>query len=170
MMVKATLLSGAIATLVLGSVPMVTAAPVVAQTTEAAPLETMTVTDEQIESFATAYEAIESIQAVTQIAMVAAVESEGLTVEEFNEIAQAQAAPEAEATVSPEQTEQFTAATEQVVALQSAAESEIAAAIQATGLTVDEFEQIFELAQQDPSLQEQIIQRLEPLPAETPAE
>jgi len=48
-----------------------------------------------------------------------------------------------------------------VTAIQTDVQAEMQAAIQAEDLTIAEFEQIFAMAQQDPALQQQIIQRLE---------
>lgn len=54
------------------------------------------------------------------------------------------------------------AAVEQVAAIQADVRGEITAAIEAENLTVGEFEQILLMVQQDPGLQEQINQRLQP--------
>ena len=54
------------------------------------------------------------------------------------------------------------AAVEQVSAIQSDARDEAVAAIQAERFTIGEFEQILLMAQQNPTLQEQINQRLQP--------
>ena len=60
-----------------------------------------------------AYEAIQTIQQAVQADLVAAVEAQGLTVDDYNAIAASQQSPEAAAEVPPEQAEQFSAAAEQ---------------------------------------------------------
>ncbi|MGB3517084.1 MAG: DUF4168 domain-containing protein [Elainellaceae cyanobacterium] len=117
------------------------------------------VSDSQIDSFVNAYQSIQQVQSQAQQDMIAALEAEGLTVEEFQMIAQAQQSPEA-SSVSPEQAEQLAAATEQISTIETSAQEDIQLAIQAEGLTPEEFNQILTLVQQDPALQEQINQQL----------
>ena len=117
------------------------------------------VSDSQIDSFVSAYQSIQQVQSQAQQEMIAALEAEGLTVEEFQMIAQAQQSPEA-SSVSPEQAEQLAAAAEQISTIEASAQQDIQLAIQAEGLTPEEFNQILTLVQQDPALQEQINQQL----------
>ncbi|MFQ4140133.1 DUF4168 domain-containing protein [Nodosilinea sp. PGN35] len=124
---------------------------------QAAPVE---VSETQIDRFASAYQAIQSIQQAVQADLVAAVEATGLTVDDYNAIAESQQSPEAVAEVPAEQAEQFAAAAEQVATLREGARSEMQAAIAAEDLTVEEFEQILTQAQQDPALQQAIAERL----------
>lgn len=123
--------------------------------------EPMEVSEEQIDQFASAYQALQTIQESSQAEMVEVIEAEGLTVEEFEAIAQGQQDPAAtQAEVSPEQVEQFSTVYEQVDTIRTNARAEMQSAIQAQGLSVEEFEQILAMAQQDPALQEEINQRL----------
>lgn len=124
---------------------------------QAAPVE---VSETQIDRFVSAYQAIQTIQQSVQAELVAAVEAEGLTVDDYNAIAEAQQSPETVAEVAPDQAAQFAAAVEQVVALREAAREEMQAAIVAEDLSIDEFEQIMAQAQQDPTLQAKIAERL----------
>lgn len=121
-----------------------------------APIE---VSESQINRFANAYRAIQTIQQVTQAELVAAVEAEGLTVDDYNAIAQSQQSPDV-AEIPAEQAEQFAAAATQVATLRQAAREDMQAAILAEELTITEFEQILAQAQQDPALQEAIVERL----------
>ncbi|MEO1069030.1 MAG: DUF4168 domain-containing protein [Cyanobacteria bacterium J06638_6] len=158
-MKTSTLLKGLLAaTLILGA----PAAAVAQEQTEPAPSQAapVEVSETQIDSFVSAYQAIQNIQQAVQPEIVAAVEAEGLTVDDYNTIAAAQQSPDAAAEVDPAQAEQFAAATEQIAELQAAAGQEMRAAIEAEDLTVDEFDQILALAQQDPDLQQAITERL----------
>jgi len=118
------------------------------------------VTEEQLDRFANAYQAVQEIQIEAQAEMAAAIEGEGLTVEEFNTIAQTMQSPAA-SEIPSQQAEPFMAAAEQVATIQASVPDEIAAAIQAENMTLGEFEQILIMAQQDPGLQQQINQRLQ---------
>ncbi|MGB3203069.1 MAG: DUF4168 domain-containing protein [Nodosilinea sp.] len=133
-----------------------TPTPAEAAPSDVAPIE---VSESQIDRFANAYRAIQAIQQATQAELVAAVEAEGLTVNDYNAIAESQQSPDA-AEVPAEQAEQFAAAAAQVDTLRAGAREEMQAAIAAEELTVEEFEQILAQAQQDPTLQEAIVERL----------
>lgn len=158
---KAILVSSSIATVLFGSISAALTAPVLAQTPMPEQPQPINITDEQLDSFANAYMEIVTIRNESQAEIVAAVESEGLTPEEFQAIATMQNSPEGISGVPPEQTEQYMAAAEAVTTIQTEAETDMQTAIQAEDLTVAEFEQIFAMAQEDPTLQQQIIQRLE---------
>jgi len=160
-MKKAILVSSSIATVLVGSLSAAWAAPSVAQAPVPAQSEPLNITDEQLDSFANAYLEIVAIQDESQAEVVAAVEAEGFTVEEFQAIAETLNSPEGAVAIPPEQEEQFISAAEAVTAIQTDVQAEMQAAIQAEDLTIAEFEQIFAMAQQDPDLQQQIIQRLE---------
>ncbi|MGG6240076.1 DUF4168 domain-containing protein [Nodosilinea sp. AN01ver1] len=133
-------------------------APAPAQSEQPAPA--MEVSEGQIDRFVSAYQAIQTIQQAVQAELVAAVEAEGLTVDDYNAIAESQQSPEAAAEVPAEQAEQFAAAAQQVATLREGAREEMQAAIVAEELTVEEFEQILAQAQQDPALQQAIVERL----------
>ena len=158
-MKPSTLLKGLLAaTLLLGApaaaVAQGQAAPAPAQ---AAPVE---LSETQIDRFVSAYQAIQTIQQSVQAELVSAVEAEGLTVDDYNAIAEAQQSPETVAEVAPDQAAQFAAAAEQVAALRQEAREEMQAAIKAEDLSIAEFEQILAQAQQDPVLQAEIVERL----------
>lgn len=163
-MIKATWLSGSFAAVLLSVAPAAVAPSAIAQpppsASEPTQPEPIEVTEEQLDRFASAYQVVQSIQQETQADMVAAVEAEGLTVDEFNTLAQTLESSE-EAEIPPQQAEPFLAAVEQVVAIQESVQADIEAAIQAENLTVEEFDQILYMALQDPILLEQINQRLE---------
>lgn len=156
-MKPSTLLKGLLAaTLMLGA-PAAAVAQGQETPAQAAPVE---VSETQIDRFVSAYQAIQTIQQSVQAELVSAVEAEGLTVDDYNAIAEAQQSPETVAEVAPDQAAQFAAAAEQVATLLEAAREEMQAAIEAENLSIDEFEQILAQAQQDPALQQAITERL----------
>ncbi|WP_081972503.1 DUF4168 domain-containing protein [Leptolyngbya sp. KIOST-1] len=118
------------------------------------------VSEGQIDRFVSAYQSIQAIQEAVQAELVAAVEAEGLTVDDYNAIAESQQSPETAAEVPAEQAEQFAAAAAQVTTLRQGAREEMQAAIAAEEMTIEEFEQILTQAQQDPALQQAIVERL----------
>lgn len=157
-MLTSKMVQGSLAALFLLGAPVTGVA--LAQQPEPAQAPQATLSDAQIDSFVSAYQSIQVIRQETQAELIAAVEAEGLTVEEFNTIAEVQQSPEATSAVAPDEAEKFNAAVEQLSVIQAEAQAEIEAAIEAERLTVEEFEQILALAQQDPALRAEITQRL----------
>jgi hypothetical protein len=149
-------------TLVLGTPGVALKAAIAQGTVPTTPSQTVpvTVTETQIDNFVEAIQAIRAIQQETQVDLVAAVEAEGLTVEDYNAIATAQRNPDETADLPPAQLQQFTLANQQVVAIRTHAREEMESAIADANLSVAEFEQILSQAQQDPELQAQIYERL----------
>lgn len=113
------------------------------------------------------------------LAFVSAVNATGLTIQE------ALASPQAEQLMSiakiygpdrpdgtstgllppsPELAQILIFVYEKVLAGQNASKAEQHAAIQAQGLTIAEYEQIYAMVQKDPALEQQILQRLKNLP------
>lgn len=131
-----------------------------AQAPEPAPTPQAQLSETQIDSFVSAYRAIQAIQEEAQSDLIMAVESQGLSVEDYNRIAEAQQSPDMAAEIPAEETEQFVAAVEQVRTIRTEAQAEMEAAIQAESLTLEEFGQILTLAQQDPQVQAAISERL----------
>jgi hypothetical protein len=126
---------------------------------QASPLD---ITAADITNFANAYEAIQTIKQDAENDMVAAVEAEGLTVEQFNTIAQTQLEAEDDVAtdVSDEETAQFRTAVEEIIAIRQTAELEMQTAIEAEGLSVEDFNQILAQAEEDTDLQQQIRDEL----------
>ncbi|MGF1566939.1 MAG: DUF4168 domain-containing protein [Nodosilinea sp.] len=137
--------------------------PLMAQVTEPA---TIPMAANEIATFAEAYQAIQTIKQGAEGDMVKAVESAGLTVEQFNTLAEnqlaetaPQPAPESVARATPEN-EPFDAAVAAIIGIRQLAETSMADAIEATGLSVERFNQILEQAAEDVDLRSQISAQL----------
>ncbi|MFH7241252.1 MAG: DUF4168 domain-containing protein [Spirulina sp.] len=150
-------LTGTVATLLLMGAP---GGAALAQVSAPAPAPQTQLSESQIDRFVSAYQAIQAIQEEIQPDLIMAVESQGLSVEDYNRIAEAQQSPEMAANIPADETEQFAAAVEQVRAIRAEAQAEMETAIQAENLTPEEFGQILTLAQQDPQVQAIISERL----------
>ena len=131
--------------------------PIVAQA--AAP----DLTDEEISNFADAYRSIQTIKQDAEADMVDAVESEGLSIEQFNALVDNQINEEGALTgVSEEESTQFEAAIDSIIAIRQTAELEMQSAIENQGISVDRFNQIINQASQDETLKQQISEQLAP--------
>ena len=87
--------------------------------------------------------------------MVAAVEAEGFTVEEFNALADQALAdnkPPADTAVA----QRFDAAIERIATLRQGAEETMVSAIEKTGMSLDRFNDIMALSDQDADLYQRI--------------
>ncbi len=108
-----------------------------------------------IKTFAKAYQAIQTIRDGAEADMVAAVEAEGFTVEEFNALADQALAdnkPPADTAVA----QRFDAAIERIATLRQGAEETMVSAIEKTGMSLDRFNDIMALSDQDADLYQRI--------------
>jgi hypothetical protein len=115
-----------------------------------------------IASFANAYRAIQVIKQEAESEMVEAVQTEGLTVEQFNSIVDSQLSDQAPTArpVPDAESAQFDAAVESIIAIRQTAEVNMQAVIEEKGLSVDTFNQIIDQAANDPDLRQTISEEL----------
>jgi hypothetical protein len=150
--------------LLLVAMPLPTwALPITPQPTlaQAAALD---LTTEDISNFANAYRSIQAIKQDAEADMVAAVEAQGLTVEQFNTIVDNQLNGESgsPSPVAETETAQFEAAVESIITIRQEAEVDMQSAIADEGISVERFNQIIDQASQDTDLQQQISVELNP--------
>jgi hypothetical protein len=122
------------------------------------PLAATPVPASDITHFAKAYQAIQGIRDQAEGDMAKAVESEGLTVERFNAIAESQPTDPTATPSTPRSAEEqkFDAAVSEIIVIRQRAEDTMASAIEKTGLSLDRFNQILEQAEQDSDLYKRI--------------
>lgn len=144
-------------------------APLLAQvaSVEAAEITPAAVSDSDIPIFAKAYQEVQLLRMQAEQAMAEAVEDEGLSVERFNAIAEIQLAGVAEssgdiakvaekAKISKQETQQFQAAVDRIIAIRQSTEGEMEKAIEADGLSVDAFNSLLEQSADNTDLQRKI--------------
>ncbi|MFP4219749.1 MAG: DUF4168 domain-containing protein [Phormidium sp.] len=121
------------------------------------------VSEDDLQRFAVAIQQIQEIEQQAQAQMIEVIESQGLTIERFNEIAQSQQDPsmQEQVDVSGEEAEIFDQAVERISGIRQEAEMEMETAVQQEGLDVEEFNLISQAVQQDPSLQQRVMEMLE---------
>jgi hypothetical protein len=123
------------------------------------PAQSTEVSDTELKQFASAYTTIQSIQEQLQNKMAFAVQNEGLDVQKFNEILNAQQDPNKEADASEEELEKFDAANKSIEQIQSQAQTDMGKVITDNKLTVPRYQEIMSAVQSDPELQTK-LQRL----------
>lgn len=128
----------------------------------------MEVDEEEIQRFANAFEAFQSIQEKSREEMAQAIEQQGLTIKEYNELFRQQQQVNAggesqmsESNYSEEKWQQFEQADARIDQIEQETQSEIEQAITEEGLEVERFEQIWIAVRQDPELQQRVQNELQ---------
>lgn len=115
--------------------------------------------DAELKQFAEANTRLLEIQQATEKKMLAVLEEEKLSVEKFNEMAQAhheQKLAEMEAT--PEEMAAFNKAAQRIMEMQPTMQQDVETAIQKDGMTLEQYEKIMLAYQQSPAVQEKVNQ------------
>ena len=120
------------------------------------------ISEAELTQFANALQEVQAIRQAAEMEMVAAIEAQGLTVDQFNAIAQARQNPEAQAEISlsEEEAASFGSAIEEVNELSQSAQADMVVAVESEGLSVAAYNQIASIVRDDPSLQNELRQIL----------
>jgi hypothetical protein len=114
-------------------------------------------TDADLKQFADASSRLMVLQQEGEKTMMGILQEEKLSVEKFNEMAQAhQQQKLSEVTATPEEMAAFNKAAQRMMELQPTMQKDAETAIQKDGMTLEKYEKIMLAYQQDPSLQERI--------------
>ncbi|QQE65628.1 hypothetical protein GFS31_23160 [Leptolyngbya sp. BL0902] len=109
----------------------------------------------EVKAFAKAYQSIQAIRDEAETKMAEAVEGAGFTVEAFNDLADKALAdnePPADAATAAT----FDGVIERITILRQEAEETMVKAIEKAGISVDRFNEILDLSDQDPDLYQRI--------------
>lgn len=118
--------------------------------------------DDQLKQWAAAYQQIQMIDQQAQQTMVAAIEDSGMEVQQFTEMQQAQANPNEEMETTPEEQSLFDQASRRIQEVQQEAQQEMQVKIQDEGLTMEEYQTYGAMIQNDPALQQKLMEYLQP--------
>ncbi len=111
------------------------------------------ITDEELDQFAGAMEAIQPITNQAQAQMAETIDDSDISMERYQEVAMAQQQGR-EVDLNPEEQQQLQEIEDQMQALQAEIQEEQIKGIEETGMTVQRFQQISAALQQDPELQQ----------------
>lgn len=114
------------------------------------------VTDQELEKFATIYQEVQSKNQELQKEAVEVIQSEGMEIERFNEISQAQNDPNSAIETSQEEQAQLTKINTQMQEIQTEFQTTITELIQEEGLTVKRYQEVYAALQQDTELQKKL--------------
>jgi len=107
----------------------------------------------ELDNFLNANLKINEIQMAAQSEMMKVIDKEGISVEKFNEIADAQQNPDSTAAkLDPKEVESFQKAAEKITGMQPAIEERMVKAVEGEGLDVETYQQIAQAYQQSPKV------------------
>lgn len=114
------------------------------------------ISDTQLAQFADAYINVQMQSQEAQLEMISVIEKEGLDVERFSQIQEASMNPGQQANATPDEIEKHGKAIEKLEALQPQLEKKAIESIEATGITMDQYQSIAMAIQQDQGLQQKL--------------
>lgn len=127
------------------------------------PTAQIEVSDDELENFLEVSSELQEVQMGSQQEMITVVEDEGLTVDVYNVIAEAEQTGQStdDLEVSSEDLENYERASEQIAEMEQELEPELEAIIEENGMEMDRFQEINMALQQDPALQQRIQQMMQ---------
>ncbi len=114
------------------------------------------ISDQELKQFANAFQQVRMINQSSQQKMIKAVQDEDLTVERFNIINQAEQNPNKEVEATDDELKKYKTAIQSVEALQAEVQKQLQSKIQEAGLSVQRFQQISALLQNNKELQQRL--------------
>lgn len=118
--------------------------------------------DEELMQFTKAAEAVNQISQEADAKMVKAIESAGLDLEKFNEIAAAQQNPNAEAPAADDsEMQKFQEVSGQLQEIQTEMQPKMVSAIEESGMDINKYQEVMLAYQQSPELQAKVQKMME---------
>lgn len=114
------------------------------------------VSDTELEEFVTVFQELQTINQGAQDKMIEAVEGEDMTVERFTEIQESEQNPASQVEVSDEEMKQYQAGVDKVMKIQTDIQEVMMAKIEDSKLSIERYQQIAGLLQNDPELQQRV--------------
>jgi hypothetical protein len=119
------------------------------------------VSDGEINQFASVFVELQSMNQGVQQEMMSAVEEEGIEVQRFNQIMQAQQDPNQEVDANEEELQNFAKASQAVEQIQAKVQKEMEKVITENDLTVQRYQQIMMAVRTDTELQQRLQQKIQ---------
>lgn len=121
------------------------------------------ISDEDLAKFIEVSSSVQEVQMESQQEMITVVEEEGLSVEVYNQIAQARytGEDEGELDISDEDREKFDRAYEVISEMEVEMEEQLAQKIEEEGMDMEQFQTISMVLQQDPELQQRFQEQMQ---------
>lgn len=114
------------------------------------------ISQEELESFAQAFQAMRMLNQQVQQELAGLVEDEGMEIKRFNEIHQATVDPQQEAEATREEQKQYEAITSEIQKRQASFQGKMEKLVTDEDMTLKRYEEIATRLQNDPELQERL--------------
>lgn len=119
------------------------------------------VSDSDLEKFANAFKEIQAINQTSQQQMMAVIQEEGMEVQRFNELFQAEQNPQQEADMNKEEEKKFKSINNEIQTIQKDSEKKMIAKIEDEDLSVNRYQEIMMAVQNQPEMQEKLQEHLQ---------
>ena len=119
------------------------------------------VSEEEMKQFATSIQQVEIVNQQAQQEMVSVVEKEGLEVQRYNEMQQADMDPDREIDATGEEMEKYDQATEELGKIHARTQEKMQESITQEGLTVARYQEIATIISNDPEMQQKLREILQ---------
>lgn len=119
------------------------------------------VSDGEINQFASVFVELQTMNEGVQQEMMSAVEEEGIEVQRFNQIMQAQQDPNQDVDANEEELQNFAKASQAVEQIQAKVQKEMEKVITENDLTVERYQQIMMAVRSDAELQQRLQQKIQ---------
>lgn len=117
---------------------------------------TSDISDEELQKFVDAYQEIQVENQKIQQKMIAKIQEEGMEVQRFTQIQQAQQNPDQEANVTAEEEKAIQNLMPKLQTIQQESQSVMQEKIEGAGLTMTRYQEIAQMVQQSPELQQKL--------------
>lgn len=125
------------------------------------PADPAGISDTEMEQFAGVFVELQSLNQQIQQKMVTAVQEEGIEVQRFNEIMNAQQDPNQEVDATEEELETFAAAGQAIQQIQQGAQQDMQKVITDSELSLDRYQSIMAAVQTDADLQQKLQEQIQ---------
>lgn len=114
------------------------------------------ISDEELQKFADAFQEVQAENEKIQEKMIAEIKEEGMDVQRFSQIQQAQQNPEQEAEMTAEEEKAIETLTPKLQSIQQESQAVMQEKVEAAGLSMTRYQEIAQMVQQSPELQQKL--------------
>lgn len=114
------------------------------------------ISDEELQKFANAFQEVQAESQKVQQKMIAKIQEEGMDVQRFSQIQQAQQNPEQKAEMTAEEEKALENLMPKLQSIQQESQSVMQEKIKAAGLSMARYQEIAQMIQQSPELQQKL--------------
>ncbi len=125
------------------------------------PADPASISDTELEQFAGVFTKLQTMNQQIQQKMATAVEEEGIEVQRFNEIMNAQQDPNQEVDATEEELEKFAAAGQAIQEIQQSSQQDMQKVITDSELSLERYQSIMATLQNDAGLQERLQEKIQ---------